>query len=525
MPAIDFDPRRIDAIFAPLDQGRLPGAAVGIAIAGRPVYRKAFGLASMELPIALSPAMRMRIASVSKHFACLAYLLLCEEGAATLDDPIGEHLPELHPLARRATLRQLMGNTSGLRDVHDLAWQFSGTGRAVSSEALVSLYSEIDDVNAPPGAAWIYNNGGFLLLTAAIERISGRSLEDFLRERIFDPAGMYDTLLRRFDTDFVPNSASLHMPRSGGGFDKSRLGVAFAGEGGVVSTVDDMLRWLAHMSSPLIGAAGTWQALRTPQRLTSGAPTGYALGLVAGDYRGVGALSHPGGAMGGSAHMLKMESLGLDLAIMTNRGDVWATLLAQKVIDACVTGLEPLSGFADRPLASGVFTSPRTGRVIQLFARADQQIASVDGTDTVVEPDEQGLLRPAGLSRHVKQSIGIIGDPARPAVLRFSEFRASDELVRREPAASTLSRIAGRYRAATLGIEATIDGTDGDVRLTTRGRFGSTSYPLECLTEGVWRAQSPTVTFLGGVLSFDADGGGFRFSNAPTRALSFRRVP
>src|SRR5262249_45341936 len=92
---VDFDAGKIDRIFAGLDQCHLPGAAVGIAVDGKPIYRKGFGLASMELPIVLSPTIRMRIYSTSKHFTCLAYMLLCEEGKAAIDERLGTYLPEL----------------------------------------------------------------------------------------------------------------------------------------------------------------------------------------------------------------------------------------------------------------------------------------------------------------------------------------------------------------------------------------------------------------------------------------------
>src|ERR1700730_13922699 len=113
---IAFDQTKIDAIFADLDQCHWPGAAVGIAIGGKPVYRRGFGVARMELPGGLSPGIRMRIASTTKHFAALAYMLLCEDGKATIDDPIGKYLPELHPVTHAVTMRQLMGHVGGLRD-------------------------------------------------------------------------------------------------------------------------------------------------------------------------------------------------------------------------------------------------------------------------------------------------------------------------------------------------------------------------------------------------------------------------
>src|SRR4029079_13828321 len=124
-----FDASSVDAIFASLDRSHLPGVAVGIAIDGRPVYRRGFGLANMELPVVLTPATRMRIASTSKHFAAFVYMLLCEESRAGIDDQVVKFIPELHPVARDVTMRQLMGNVSGLRDVHDITWVFSGITR------------------------------------------------------------------------------------------------------------------------------------------------------------------------------------------------------------------------------------------------------------------------------------------------------------------------------------------------------------------------------------------------------------
>jgi D-aminopeptidase len=526
MLAVEFDEKKIDAIFAEFDQCHLPGATVGIAIHGKPVYRKGFGLANMELPVALSPTIRMRIGSTTKHFASLAYLLLCEGGKAGIDDPLRKYLPELHPVTHGVTLRQLMGHVSGLRDVFDISWQFSGTQRQVSSAELLSFYRDIDDVNAAPGTTWSYNNGGYLMLSVAIERITGQSLEDVLRERILEPVGMYATLLRRWETDFVSNTATLHMTCPAGGYEKSNFfGTAFAGEGGMVSTVDDMLRWLAHMDAPIVGSPATWKTLKTPQTLVNGTSTGYGMGLFTGRYRGVETLHHAGGGMGGNAQMLKVPAAGLDIVVMVNREDAWTPLFAEKILDACLPGLDPVKRASNGPLAAGIFRSPATGRVIQLFARDERQIASIDGMDIPVEPDEGGVLWPVGIFRHEKKAMALAGDPAKPVSIRLSDFGTLDELVREKPVKDTdVSAIVGRYRSDT-GIEATISQTEDGPRLLTVGPFGSVVSRLECLTQGIWRAHSMSWAFFGGMLLFDGDGdgGGFRFSTHRTRALIFRR--
>lgn len=520
---IEFDEAKVEAIFKEFDQCQLPGVAVGIAIRGRPVYRKGFGLANMELPVVLSPTMRMRIGSASKHFAALAYVLLCEERRAGLDDPIGKYLPELHSVAQHVTMRQLMCNVSGLRDVFDITWQFSGTRRHISSAELLAMYREIDDANRPAGKNWIYNNGGFLMLSVAIERISGQSLEDFLRERIFEPVQMYSTLLRRSETGFVANSAGLHIKNSAGVYERSPFyGTAFAGEGGIVSTVDDMLRWLIHMDAPVVGSAATWKLMQTPHKLANGCSSGYGFGLLLDQYRGVPIIHHPGGGMGANAQILKVPAVGLDVVVMVNR-DESGMLMADRIMDVCIRGLDPVHSAAPAVFATGTFYSPKTGRVVQMFAQDDKQFASIDGKDTLMEPDAQGVLWPGGTSRYAKQAMTLVGDPQAPSAIRLSDFGNVDELVRqRPPQHSDVASIAGRYRSIGTRTDAVIESVNGVPTLTTTGLFGTCVYPLECIADGIWRAKRTQVSPpTGGILVFDRDGGSFRYSSYRTLGLVF----
>lgn len=523
--AVKFDERAIDAIFAAVDQCQLPGAAVGIAVDGTPVYRKGFGLANAELPVALTPQIRMRIGSISKHFTALAYLLLCEEGKAGIDDPIGAHLPEVHPAMRRVTMRQLMANISGLRDAHDITWQFSGRGLPVTSAEVLALYRDVADANASPGAAWIYCNGGYLLLSAAIERIAGQSLETFLKERIFAPIGMHDSLLRRWDSDFVPNSATLHTQIAPGRFNRSYLGSALAGEGGIVSTVDDMLRWLAHMDAPTVGSPATWSSIKTAQRLSNGTVTGYGFGLITARYRGVETLYHAGGLMGGNAQMLKVPAAGLDIIVMVNRSDVMGVSLVDRILDACLCDLDPVANLKGAQFASGTFCSPTTHRVVRLFAKDGQQFAWIDGVDTQLEADAQGMLYPVGIWRHHKRTLSLTGDPQNPTALAMTYFGNSDHLLRAAPMERPdLTAIAGRYRSEETGVEVTISADQAEANFITRGPFGSAKHRLDCLARNIWRVRSLSASPREGVVVFDDDSTTMRFSNDRTWALPLRRL-
>jgi D-aminopeptidase len=524
---VDFNEARIDALFADIDQCHLPGAVVGIAIGGKPVYRRGFGLANMELPVALSPSIRVRLGSTTKHFTSLAYMLLCEDGDASIDDPVGMHVADLNPIARQVTMRQLMTNTGGLRDVCDIRLQFSGIGgRPVPCAELLALYRDIDDVCAPAGTAWIYNNGGYLLLSAALEAISGQSLEELFRTRIFEPTGMHDTMVRRWDSDFVPNSASPHMRDSAGRFTRETWGLDFAGAGAVVSTIDDMLRWLAHMDNPVVGSKATWQLMKEPQKLINGTSTGYGFGLFNGLYRGVETLSHAGSWTGGNAQMMKVPAAGLDIAIMSNRHDVWGMLLANQILDACLPKLDASKTPASASFATGVFRSPRTARVVELFPKSGQQVVAIDGHDMFAQTCDDGVLRPITMYGYIKWTVTPLGSlDEAPEAITLSDFGNRDQLIR-EPRveAPDANTIVGHYRSAMTGTEAAILETVKGPQLHTRGRFGSAVYDLECIAAGVWRARQQGTIPWGGLALFDRDKGDFRFTSYGTRSLPFTRV-
>jgi hypothetical protein len=445
---------------------------------------------------------------------------------AGIDDPIGKHLPELHPVAHSVTVRQLMGNIGGLLDVYEICDQFNGgLGMSLSSAELLALYRDIQDVNAPPGTAWIYNNGGWLLLTAAIERITGQPLEQVMRERVFGPIGMHDTLVRRSDSDFLANSGSQHAVHPTRGFERRYWGKDnLAGAAGIVSTVDDLLRWLAHMDKPMIGSAATWAALKAPLRLANGTSTGYGLGLMLGQYRGIDTLYHAGNALGGNAQMLKVPAARLDVVVLSNRQDVSSIEIVNKILGSVLPDAEPVKPRESLGLTAGVFRSPTSDRVIELLEKDGQQMVSIGGINVPFDLDQEGVLRPLSVFSYLKQTVTLMGDPLQPSGVRFADFGNIDEFTRQTPAKADQSQqIAGRFRSEAIGVEATITaGKDGPL-LKTVGRLGSAEYRLDCLADGIWRTRPARLEFLGGTLAFDEEAHGFSFSNYQTRSLRFKR--
>jgi CubicO group peptidase (beta-lactamase class C family) len=523
IPSVDAT--TIDAIFAAYDTSHAPGVAVGIAVGGKPVYRKAFGLANLEQNQTLSPSIRMRIGSTTKHFAALAYMLLVEDGLASLDDAVRKHIPEMSPtLADGVTMRQLMSHTSGLRCSLDLSMQLNGMGHYMSHSDTLGLFAAQDAINFEPETSWSYNNGGYTALSVAIERLTGQRLEDVLRERIFEPIGMSDTLLRRVDTDFVPNSATLHMLGKDGAFTKEYMGMEVSGEGGMASTVDDMLRWMAHMDRPVVGTAETWAAMTSPFILKSGYSTRYALGLSVGEYRGLTTIEHGGTVMGGGCQMIKAPGIGLDIILITNRAGVDTMSLADRIIDACVPHLgPPLEDVAGTNI-TGLYYDPATGSTLQLLEQGGRQLIGLGGATIPARRDAAGKLH--SMYRIFDAVLEAPADDPAPAQLTYSQWGRPEVLARLEPGPQPdMADRAGHYASASTGTTGILAVDSDQIALTFKGRWNTVRYSLTYMGASLWRATSIDMAHfgLGGFVEFDTDGDGFAFSAGRTRRLRFER--
>lgn len=518
---VRIDTAALDALLKPFDSTSAPGFALGVAVRGIPQFRRGVGLANVELPVALSPSMRMRIGSTSKHFCVLAVMLLAEEGRLSIDDSPRRVIPELPEWAETITLRQLMAHTSGMRDSLDLIMLTAGPGKSCAADFQLKMLSALDSLNFAPGEGWNYNNGGYVLLTVIVERLSGLDLEGFLKARIFEPIGMFDTQLRRLDTDLLPNSATLHLPRPDGGWMRGVFGVPVGGEGGIVSTVDDMLLWLAHMSNPIVGRAATWNEMRTPM-----ATHGYGLGLNMARHRGLRTVHHAGGVIGGSSQMLKVLDHDLDLILMTNGQSAFDLYkLVDAVIDACFEGLDPAPVDAGGPPVEGVFYSARTGQVLTLSDHEGAQAMTVGGFTLPARRESDGRIAVDILPTDLR--VLPVRDAGGVAAVDAFEFGKRERLVRVEIPAD-IDVPVGAYESPAAGLSAHIapeQGGDSDwdgAILCLKGALGETEYQLTPIGPQLWRGTS-----VGGMpvaVTLETDSDGFLLSSGRTMRLRFERL-
>jgi D-aminopeptidase len=531
----------LDEIFAPFNRSDAPGMVVGIAQRGKLLYRRGLGLASLELGVTNTPMTRMRIGSTSKHFTCLAILLLAEEGKLGIDDSIRKTIPELPVLAGEATLRQLMNHTSGYRCYLTLAFM---SGNAMLDLGDAFKYQVLqEDVNFAPGERMDYCNGGYHLLSIVVERISGISFEAFLKQRIFEPLGMVNTDSVPSDHVVVPGRATPHLPTPDGGYRRGVLPLEdLKGEGAIVSTVDDMLLWLAHLrGQKRVGNASSWEQMLTPPAYSSGAAGTYCLGLEKEMYRGVEVIHHAGGVMGGASQMITVPSRELDIFIATNGVLVDPSELAFKVIDALLgdDGLEPIPlrvKTADFKGALGYYWSKAGRRLVEIAD--DEGNLSFNYLHSAALPvyaENDGYkvpypgLGPLGFKVIAASAGEPVNEPESASIewCDCGQREPMQRLFAPAPSAPEFVRgLTGRYFSHDMDASATLRIEGEQVLLELNGAHGGFSSTLTALSDEVaTTACGPEVVFgVPMVLVADRETHGFWLSTVRSVNLYFART-
>ncbi|HEY5062540.1 MAG TPA: serine hydrolase domain-containing protein, partial [Gemmatimonadaceae bacterium] len=326
--------RRIDGIFAQFNRST-PGCGVGLAADGRPIYVHGYGSANLEYGVPNTDSTVFESGSVAKQFTASAILLLVADGKLRLDDDIRKYLPEVPRFGGQTiTIRNLLTHTSGLRDQWGLLGiEGRGPGQQVHTPmTTLDLVAHQKMLNFPPGSEYLYSNTGYALAGIIVERVSGMTLGGFSRTRLFEPLGMAHTQLRDDFTRIVPNRATAYAGSAASGYHLDMPFTNMVGNGGVLSTMTDLIRWNENLDHPVVGGPAYAAAMQTPMRLTNGRTINYALGLIVSSYHGAREVSHSGSTAGYSTFLARYPEQRLSVAVWCNQAGVNATELAHAVV-------------------------------------------------------------------------------------------------------------------------------------------------------------------------------------------------
>ncbi len=377
---------RMDSVFAQFNRTDAPGCVCGVMRDGQMVFGKGYGMANLELDVPLSPRSVIYIASTSKQFTAASIALLALRDRIDLDADIHTYLPDMGALGYRVTVRNLVHHTSGVRDHFGLLGLAGWTGRDYfSNERVYELLKQQRAVNFEPGSRHLYSNSNYMLMAEIVERVSGQSLREFAEENLFAPLGMENT---HFDDDYyqvVKHRASSYGPRRDGGYQRYLKSFDGYGDGNLLTTIGDLLKWDENFYDPKVGGQEFLDLILTPGTLNNSDTLDYAFGLGRGSYRGLRTVSHGGGFKGFRTQLLRFPTEHFSVAVLCNVTTANPTALAERVADIYLAdALAPPSAAATTSPEPTVQLSEAqlerfTGHYWDPLLRIARQIALRDG--------------------------------------------------------------------------------------------------------------------------------------------------
>lgn len=323
---IDVAARRFRA------RNRIPGVALAVVRDGQVIKSSAYGFANLELKAAATPETVFELGSITKQFTATGIMMLAEEGKLRLDDKIRDRLPNLPEAWSGVTLRHLLTHTSGIKNYTNLPAFATGMSREYTPSEIIALVAKLP-LDFQPGDKFSYCNTGYYLLGMVIERISSKSLAEFLAERIFRARGMNSTRVNSF-TDVVPNRATGYSWAGDHTTNAALWPISGrAGAGSLVSTVLDMAKWDAALYGEKLLKRASLEEMWKPVRLNNGSTAGYGYGWGTTEYRGHRLVAHSGGLPGWSSDIARFPDDRLTVIVLTNRDGVEPARLSLQIAD------------------------------------------------------------------------------------------------------------------------------------------------------------------------------------------------
>ncbi len=309
-------------------RNHVPGLALVVVRGGKLLKLQGYGTANLEWNGPVTAHTRFQLASATKPFTGLLLLLLAREGRLSLQDPVTRFFPDAPPTWKEITLRHLATHTSGLAEVQ---------GDFRTADDVISA-AQKRPLDYPPGTRSAYGSVDYVLLLRVLEKVSGKTFPQLLRERLLAPLGMADA---GFDqetgegpirtSDLLPQRASLYQWRQDTQHNFSFLySIPYYAAGGLYASASDLARLAVALDRSELLDPASLGTLWTAPELPGGGDSGFSVGWVVRRYQGRKAVGHSGGPA--LADLLHFPQEQLTIAVLTNQQSLYP-YLAEGVAD------------------------------------------------------------------------------------------------------------------------------------------------------------------------------------------------
>jgi len=307
---------KIDSLLQEKYPDNAPGATFLISKNGSIIYKKAFGLANLELNVPMKTNNVLKIGSLTKQFTAISILMLMEKGKLNLDDEITKFIPDYPTNGNKITIHHLLTHTSGIKDFNKVKGL-----NAIAQKDLTPLefidFSKNEPIDFTPGEKYKYNNSGYAILGYIIEKVTGQPYANFVEEQIFNKLEMTASQYAS-QREVIQNRASGYQKKDSyiNRMDFS-LTLAYSA-GGLMSTVDDMFTWQEAIKNNLLISKETTEKAFTNYTLNNGEPINYGYGWHIETINNIRSFEHGGAIWGFKSMGVYLPDLDIYVIGLTN---------------------------------------------------------------------------------------------------------------------------------------------------------------------------------------------------------------
>ncbi|GAB3753673.1 hypothetical protein GCM10028817_19400 [Spirosoma pomorum] len=298
-----------------------PGCAALVAHKGKPIYQNAFGKADLELNVPMRPEMVFSIASITKQFTAMAILQLMEQGKLSLHDPVTRFLPNYPTLGKPITIENLLTHTSGIKNITEISQFWEQSRQKMTPLAMIDLFKD-QPLEFESGTQWHYSNSGYILLGQIIEKASGKTYPEYLKEMFFEPLRMTHSSYYE-EAKLISNRVhGYQLSKDGKNQNAEYINLESGySTGGILSTVADLWIWHQAVHGHKLVSQETLAKAWTPYRLTTGQLTDYGYGWFIDSLQNSPLIWHSGSINGFRSYCLYLPHEDVFVTVLSNSID------------------------------------------------------------------------------------------------------------------------------------------------------------------------------------------------------------
>lgn len=306
-----------------------PGAAFMVAKNGKPIFKKAFGNANLELDVKLGEDYKFQLGSMTKQFTAVAIMILEDQGKLNTNDLVSKYIPD-YPNGNAIKIHHLLTHTSGIKDFTKMKSLREIAQKEVSPKMMVDFFKN-EAVDFQPGEKFDYNNSGYVLLGYLIELVSNGSYEDFIEKNIFQKIGMTESCYAT-DRKLIAKRAYGYQKKENIYVNKTIINYSVPySSGALMSTLGDMLKWQNALNQNLLLSAASSQKLFSKNKLNNTEEVAYGYGWHIREINQVPTREHGGSIFGFKSMGVYIPSKDIYVLGFTNCDCISPTSITQDI--------------------------------------------------------------------------------------------------------------------------------------------------------------------------------------------------